>query len=164
MKQYFDYFEYLDEYDEDRNNLLRETDDSDKLAEEEERPSTFIEGEKDPVRIYLKEMSSVPLLTREGEIEIARRMEEGKQKVYRVIFSLPFVLNKLIMLGKMSSDGEVPLTEIIQNGEEQTDEELEMESRRFFGVTKCLVQFFCCDTFFNLGCKIHNRNGRCWYP
>ncbi len=136
MKQYFDYFEYLDEYDENRSDLLRETDDSEKHMEEEEKPSTFIEGEKDPVRIYLKEMSSVPLLTREGEIEIARRMEEGKEKVYRVIFSLPFVLNKLIMLGRMSGTGEVPLTEIIQNGEEQTEEELRLESTRFFAVTK----------------------------
>lgn len=136
MKQYFDYFEYLDEYDENRSDLLRETDDSEKHMEEEEKPSTFIEGEKDPVRIYLKEMSSVPLLTREGEIEIARRMEEGKEKVYRVIFSLPFVLKKLIMLGRMSGTGEVPLTEIIQNGEEQTEEELRLESTRFFAVTK----------------------------
>ena len=136
MKQYFDYFEYLDEYDENRGDILRESDDSEKQMEEEEKPSTFIEGEKDPVRIYLKEMSSVPLLTRDGEIEIARRMEEGREKVYRVIFSLPFVLKKLVMLGKMCGNGEVPLTEIIQNGEEQTEEELQEESRRFFAVTK----------------------------
>jgi RNA polymerase primary sigma factor len=136
MKQYFDYFEYLDEYDENKNGMLRESDDGEKIMEEEGKPSTFIEGEKDPVRIYLKEMSSVPLLTRDGEIEIARRMEEGKEKVYRVIFSLPFVLKKLIMLGKMSGSGEVPLTEIIQNGEEQTEEELQSESRRFSAVTK----------------------------
>jgi RNA polymerase primary sigma factor len=136
MKQFFDYFEYLDEYDENRDDLLRQSEDNEKVEEEEEKPSTFIEGEKDPVRIYLKEMSSVPLLTRDGEIEIARRMEEGKEKVYRVIFSLPFVLKKLIMLGKMANNGEVPLTEIIQNGEEQTEEDLQAESRRFFAVTK----------------------------
>ncbi len=136
MKHYFDYFEHFDEYDEERKGLFSEAGSEEKASEEEEKPSSFIEGEKDPVRIYLKEMSSVPLLTREGEIEIAKKIENGKEKVYRVIFSLPFVLRKLITLGKMSQSGEAPLTEIIQNGEEDTEEDLHLEIKRFYKITK----------------------------
>jgi RNA polymerase primary sigma factor len=136
MKKYFDYFDHLDnEYDENRPDLFSDGESEDKTTEDEEKRGGFIEGEKDPVRIYLKEMSSVPLLTREGEIEVARQMEKGQEKVYRVIFSLPFVLNKLIALGQMSLDGEAPLTEIIQI-EDETGEDFQSERQRFYEITR----------------------------
>jgi RNA polymerase primary sigma factor len=137
MKNYFDYFDHPDdEYRENRDHHFSDEAVDEKSAEdEEEKPGGFIESEKDPVRIYLKEMSSVPLLTREGEIETARQMEKGQEKVYRVVFSLPFVLNKLIAMGQISVHGEVPLTEVIQI-EEETDEELQSESKRFFEITR----------------------------
>jgi len=137
MKQYFDYFDYVDyleNYDEDREGLYL-GEEEEKGAEEEKGPD-FIEGEKDPVRIYLKEMSSVPLLTREGEIDIAKKMEEGKETVYRVIFSLPFVLRKLISLGKLTQSGDVPLTDIIQSSEDETEDDLFLEYKRFFTITQ----------------------------
>jgi len=131
MKYYFDYFE---EYSEEREDFFFETEDDDESIEKE--APQFLEGERDPVRIYLKEMSSVPLLTREGEIEISMRIEEGKEKVYRVIFSLPFVLKKLIRLGNMINSGEAPLPEIIQNSEEDIEEVLISEKRQFFKITR----------------------------
>jgi len=133
MKHYFDYFE---EYDEERENLLYETEDEDEHSGEE--GPQFLEGERDPVRIYLKEMSSVPLLTREGEIEIARRIEDGREKIYRVIFSLPFVLKKLISLGTMIKNGEAPLPEIVQNSEEEIEEDIISERKRFFKITRAI--------------------------
>ncbi|MCG2722839.1 MAG: RNA polymerase sigma factor RpoD [Thermodesulfovibrionales bacterium] len=141
MKQYFDYFDYADylkNYDGDRDGLFQDTgEEEEKTAEEEEeKGSDFIEGEKDPVRIYLKEMSSVPLLTREGEIEIAKKMEEGKEIVSRVIFSLPFVLRKLISLGKLTQSGDAPLTDIIQGSDDETEDDLFLEYKRFFAITQ----------------------------
>jgi RNA polymerase primary sigma factor len=133
MKHYFDYF---DEYDEEKNAMYFEAELNNETLEEEEKTPHFIEGEKDPVRIYLKEMSSVPLLTREGEVEICKKIENGKEKVYRVIFSLPFALRKLIILGRMVRNGEAPLAEIIQNCEEETEEELLLERKNFYEVTE----------------------------
>lgn len=139
MKDYFDYFDYFehpDEYNENRNNPLSEAEEEEKALEEEEKAADLLGGEKDPIRIYLKEMSSVPLLSREGEVVIAKRIEDGKEKIYRVIFSLPFVLKKLIALGRMFRDGEVPVAEIIQNGEEESEEDLQTERKRFFNITE----------------------------
>jgi RNA polymerase primary sigma factor len=135
MKNYLDYFDTGDEYEEEGENLLSDAGSGEEAAEEEKQ-GELIEGEKDPIRIYLKEMSSVPLLTREGEVEIARKMERGREMLHRVIFSLPFVLKKLVALGQMSLRGEVPLAEIVQNGDEETDEDLQPSTRRFSEITE----------------------------
>jgi RNA polymerase primary sigma factor len=134
MKHYFDYFEDLDEYDENRSDILPEEREDEKTSEEQ-RPPDFIEGERDPIRIYLREMSSVPLLTRDGEIEIAKKIEEGKERVFRVIFSLPFVLKKIIAMGKLAKEGSVPLTEIIENGEDEAEDDLHADRKRFIKLT-----------------------------
>lgn len=137
MKQNFGYFDYFEaEYDKKDGDLIYPADETEKALEDEDRPSPLIESETDPVRIYLKEMSSVPLLTREGEIEIAKKIEAGKAKIYRVLFSLPFVLNKLIVLGKMCKRGEAPLVDIIQFSDEETEEDLHQRGEKFFRITK----------------------------
>jgi len=133
MKHYFD---YIDEYDEEKGSTYFEAETDVSPLEEEEKAHDFIETERDPVRIYLKEMSTVSLLTREGEIELSKKIEGGGEKICRVIFSLPFVLKKLITLGRMVRRGEAPLTEVIQNSEEETADDLLLERKRFFKITK----------------------------
>jgi len=54
----------------------------------------------DPVRMYLKEMGSYELLDREGEVEIARRIDEGRKKLYRALVSCPFAIQEIIMWGE----------------------------------------------------------------
>ncbi len=140
MNQNFDYFD-LQNYSDYTSEEKRELDFESNLEEVElnvEEKTSFIENEKDPIRIYLREMSSVPLLDREGEIEISKKMEKGKEKVYRVIFSMPFVLRKIINMGKMCENEEIPFTEILQLSEEENDDEEELfyYVKRFTEITK----------------------------
>jgi RNA polymerase primary sigma factor len=80
----------------------------------------------DPVRMYLREMGTVPLLTREGEVEIARRIERGKLAVVKSISRTPLIARKVITLGDQLHTGERTIRElVIFNDEEITDERIE---------------------------------------
>src|SRR5688572_17480602 len=85
----------------------------------------------DPVRMYLREMGTVPLLTREGEVEIARRIERGKLAVIKSISRTPLVAKKVIRLGDELHSGERTIRElVIFNDEEITDERIEERRRQ----------------------------------
>src|SRR6187455_3261135 len=85
----------------------------------------------DPVRMYLREMGTVPLLTREGEVEIARRIERGKLAVIKSISRTPLVAKKVIELGDQLHTGERTIRElVIFNDEEITDERIAERSRQ----------------------------------
>src|SRR5215475_12871481 len=79
----------------------------------------------DPVRMYLREMGTVPLLTREGEVEIARRIERGKLAVIKSISRTPLISRKVIQLGDALHTGDRTIRElVIFNDEEITDERI----------------------------------------
>src|SRR6187455_2505481 len=85
----------------------------------------------DPVRMYLREMGTVPLLTREGEVEIARRIERGRLAVIKSISRTPLVAKKVIELGDQLHAGERTIRElVIFNDEEITDERIAERSRQ----------------------------------
>src|SRR5579862_350808 len=85
----------------------------------------------DPVRMYLREMGTVPLLTREGEVEIARRIERGKLAVIKSISRTPLISKKVIHLGDQLHTGERTIRElVIFNDEEITDERIAERSRQ----------------------------------
>jgi RNA polymerase primary sigma factor len=77
---------------------------------------------QDPVRVYLREMGSVPLLTREGEVAIAKRMERGQLVVTKAITRSPIVIKELIVVGDELRAGKRPIKEIIQFTEEELTE------------------------------------------
>jgi RNA polymerase primary sigma factor len=77
---------------------------------------------QDPVRVYLREMGTVPLLTREGEIVIAQRMERGQLLVTKAITRSPIVIKELIAVGEELRKGIRPIKEIIQISEEDLTE------------------------------------------
>src|ERR1700736_2982208 len=90
-----------------------------------------LEKTNDPVRMYLREMGTVPLLTREGEVEIARRIERGKLAVIKSISRTPLVAKKVILLGDQLHGGVRSIKElVIFNDEEITDERIIERSKQ----------------------------------
>ncbi|HEV2418400.1 MAG TPA: RNA polymerase sigma factor RpoD [Terriglobia bacterium] len=83
----------------------------------------------DPVRMYLREMGTVPLLTREGEVEIARRIERGQVAVLKAISRSPLVTHEMIALRKHLMDRERGIKEVVVFNEEELTEE-KVEARR----------------------------------
>ena len=84
----------------------------------------------DPVRMYLREMGTVPLLTREGEVEIARRIERGKLAVIKSISRTPTVAKNIICMGEQLKAGERTIRElVIFQDDEITDDRLEERAR-----------------------------------
>jgi len=66
----------------------------------------------DPVRMYLREMGSVSLLTREGEVEIAKRIEQGKQEVLRALLDSPVAVKEILNLGERLYNGTLTVGEV----------------------------------------------------
>ena len=76
----------------------------------------------DPVRLYLREIGSVPLLSREGEIVIAKRTEKGKNEILHLVFSLPYSLREILKIGTLVRDKEMLLSEVIPIPEKEFEE------------------------------------------
>ncbi len=92
------------------------------------------EGDKtnDPVRMYLREMGTVPLLTREGEIELAKRMERGQHAVKKAMARSPLVIRELLALGEDVKRDPSLLREILVLPDMLiTDEALAEQQRKF---------------------------------
>jgi len=86
----------------------------------------------DPVRMYLREMGTVPLLTREGEVAIAKRIEQGKLAVIKSISRTPKVPHEVIEMGEQLKRGERTVRELVVFTEEEiTDEKVAARQREF---------------------------------
>jgi len=92
-----------------------------KEKELESSPGDAVRSD-DPVRLYLKEIGSVPLLSREGEIEIAKRMETGKREIFRILFRFPLCLHEIIEIGNAVRAEKMPLSDVIPIPEKELDE------------------------------------------
>ncbi|MDX1632788.1 MAG: RNA polymerase sigma factor RpoD [Thermoanaerobaculia bacterium] len=77
----------------------------------------------DPVRIYLREMGTVPLLDREGEVEISRRIERGEWKVYRALCRNPAIVERLLKLQELEERDPEPLRRLLfgEGAEQELD-------------------------------------------
>ncbi len=73
----------------------------------------FVKG-NDPVRMYLRKMGQVPLLTREGEVEIAKRIEEGEKTVLTVVLSTSVGVREMIRMARRVDRGKTKLTSVLQ--------------------------------------------------
>ena len=83
-----------------------------------------LEKTNDPVRMYLREMGTVPLLTREGEVEIAKRIERGQMRVMKAISRSPIVIREIVALGEDLRRGVRNIKEVVTFDEEELTEEI----------------------------------------
>ena len=83
-----------------------------------------LEKTNDPVRMYLREMGTVPLLTREGEVEIAKRIERGQMRVLKAISRSPIVIREVIALSDDLKRGVRNVKEVVIFDEEEITEEI----------------------------------------
>src|SRR6266516_927644 len=85
-----------------------------------------LEKTNDPVRMYLREMGTVPLLTRDGEVEIAKRIERGQMTVLKSLSRSAVIVREIIALGDQLMTDPSIIKDILQfSDEELTDEKIE---------------------------------------
>ena len=90
-----------------------------------------LEKTNDPVRMYLREMGTVPLLTREGEVAIAKRIERGQLQVLKIISRSPIILKEILAIGLDLRAGNRSIKEIVVfDDEELTEEKIENKTRQ----------------------------------
>jgi len=83
----------------------------------------------DPVRLYLREMGRVSLLTREGEVAIAKRIEEGKKEIIRVILNCPLTVREVLNIGEGIRQGSIEIRNVTTEVE---DDEGYAEEKEFY--------------------------------
>ena len=84
----------------------------------------------DPVRIYLRKMGRVPLLSREGEVEIAKRIEEGENEVLSAILESPIAAREIIKLGEKLKNQKVRVRDIVRDADDDEHFDEEEADRR----------------------------------
>jgi RNA polymerase primary sigma factor len=99
----------------------------DKEEKEEEEEDAGYGKSNDPVRMYLRKMGSVSLLTREGEVEIAKRIEEGEKEILAAVLSSSIAIKEILDLGDRLRKGKIRVREIIKDQGDEAQSEVEEE-------------------------------------
>lgn len=114
---------------------IREGDDEDGDGDQETVAiESFLKGKKkeedeaaarssDPVKLYLRKMGSVSLLTREGEVEIAKRIEQGEEDIVVALISCKLGINAILDLARKVEEGQIRVKDVIRGVDEELSEE-----------------------------------------
>jgi len=102
-----------------------------------------LEKTNDPVRMYLREMGTVPLLNRESEVAIAKRIERGQLLVLKTITRSPIILKELLDIGEDLKNGMRSIKEIVQfDDEELTEEKIENKTKKTLKVFDRIAKLY----------------------
>jgi len=102
----------------------------DKEEEGEELDVGSLGRASDPVRMYLREMGSVSLLTRDGEVEIAKRIESGQREILSIVLNWPMAVKEVIHLGQAIKGGRVDIRDVTDEIEEEASSEEEQAHKK----------------------------------
>jgi RNA polymerase primary sigma factor len=94
-------------------------------AESSEEAREAVEKTNDPVRMYLREMGTVKLLDREGEVRIAKRIEQGEAKIYQALANNPIVLEEILKLLENAGRDQRIVDELVNAPDEEDEDEPE---------------------------------------
>ncbi|MBI5814007.1 MAG: RNA polymerase sigma factor RpoD [Nitrospinae bacterium] len=111
------------------------------VAEGAEAEEESFASSEDPVRMYLKEMGSISLLTREGEVEIAKRIEAGQNEVINAVINCPITINEIVSLADQVKKEEISLQTFInwdEPAEETSEAKLKAATKRVMGFVRQL--------------------------
>ena len=98
-----------------------------------------IDKTPDPFRIYLREMATVPLLTREGEVQIAKRIERGKLSIIKAISRTPTIAKAVVRMGEQLRSGDRTIRElVIFHDDEVTTERINRRARALMAKTETI--------------------------
>ena len=103
-------------------------------AETAEEAREAVEKTNDPVRMYLREMGTVKLLDREGEVRIAKRIEQGEAKIYQALANNPIVLEELLKLLESAGRDTRMVTELVNLSDDEEEDLDDRASQRIDGV------------------------------
>jgi RNA polymerase primary sigma factor len=110
--------------------VAREREQTPTTPKTEEELDGYYSKSNDPVRMYLRKMGSVSLLTREGEVEIAKRIEQGEHTVLAAILNSPVAVREIIDLGDKLRKHKIRVKDIIRDAEDDNAEFDEEEADR----------------------------------
>jgi RNA polymerase primary sigma factor len=99
-------------------------------ADKDDDDGSYYSKSNDPVRMYLRKMGSVSLLTREGEVEIAKRIEQGEHMILGAILNSPVAVREIIDLGDKLRKHKIRVKEIIRDADDENAEFDEEEADR----------------------------------
>ena len=103
-------------------------------AETAEEAREAVEKTNDPVRMYLREMGTVKLLDREGEVRIAKRIEQGEAKIYQALANNPIVLEELLKLLENAGRDTRMVTELVNLSDDEEEDLDDRAAQRIEGV------------------------------
>ena len=93
----------------------------------------------DPVRLYLREMGTVPLLSREGEVEIAKRVEHGQRVILKALSRSPLVVREILNIGDQLKKKQISIRDVVAfNDDEITDDRLEEKAAAVLEVVESI--------------------------
>jgi len=123
-----DALDLKDKDDDGKDAFLADPDKEDEEVDEDEKAESEDVKGNDPVRLYLRKMGSVSLLTREGEVEIARRIEKGEREIVKAMLTSPVGTMEIINLGKRLDQGRIKVKSIFRGLE---DEETQYDEKEY---------------------------------
>jgi len=103
-------------------------------AETADEAREAVEKTNDPVRMYLREMGTVKLLDREGEVRIAKRIEQGEAKIYQALANNPVVLEEILKLLENAGRDTRMVTELVNPSEDEEEDLDDRATRRIEGI------------------------------